>query len=123
MASDVNTSNRVSLSVVERQGTMFLQFDFTGHLDVKSAQAAIAAWKGKLQSGKKADLIYNCLEMTGFETEARRHWQNAMSDLKSSTGNIWIISTNPFILAAAKTMGVLTRFEIKVATSLDRVKG
>jgi hypothetical protein len=60
--------------------------------------------------------------MTGFDTSARRRWQDAMTLHKPLINVVWIISTNIFILGAAKTMGLLTGFTIRIARSLHEVK-
>jgi hypothetical protein len=61
--------------------------------------------------------------MTGFDSSARKNWQTTMSELKSKTGSIWVISSNAFILGAAKTMGLLSGYDIKVAKSIESIKG
>lgn len=116
---------RVTLEWFYRHHKRSLQFNFDGHLDDFSAKTVIAKWKNeiaeKVDENEKVDVIYNCLNMTGFDTSARKAWQNAMLDLKPKLNEVWIISDNSFILAAAKTMGLLTRFKIKVTRSLETV--
>ena len=102
----------------------YLEFDFPKHLTAQMAEETIPLWKemyNKIKQGEKADLIFNCELMSGFDTEARRKWQAALGELKSQTGEIWIVSDNIFILGAAKTMGLLTGFSIKVTRSLAEV--
>jgi hypothetical protein len=120
MTAETRTS--VSLKETTVVGKSFLQFNFQGHLDLESATEAIEAWRKQLTPNQKINLIYNCLEMTGFDTPARKIWQLAMSDLKASTGSIWIISSNAFILGAAKTMGLLSGYDIKVAKNIEGIK-
>lgn len=104
----------------------YLQFDFTGHLDENSAKNAIESWKTEMNKsgldGTRLNLIYNCTKMSGFDTNARRNWQATMQALKPNLGTIWVVSENFFILTAAKTMGVLTGFSVKVARSLKDIK-
>jgi len=116
----------VSITLVPLNNKNYLQFDFTGHLTEAAAIRAIEHWKMELEKlnskDTKIDLIYNCVTMTGFDTNARRAWQDAMHALQSRTNEIWIISDNIFILGAAKTMGLLTRFTIKAAKSIKDIK-
>lgn len=114
--------DRVALKNQQILGKAFLQFDFKGHLDVESATAAIESWKAYSAVTPKTNIIYNCLEMTGFDSAARKMWQSTMSELKPKTGCIWVISSNAFILGAAKTMGILSGYDIKTAKSLDGIK-
>lgn len=102
----------------------FLEFDFPPFLTKLMAEETIPLWKEmykKINAGEKADLIFNCEVMTGFETEARRLWQAALKELRPQTGEIWIVSDNLFILGAAKTMGLLSGFAIKVTRSMSEV--
>jgi hypothetical protein len=59
--------------------------------------------------------------MNGFETEARKKWQDAMKKLKPRVENVWIVSENVFIRGAAKTMGLLAGYGVKVCKSIDEV--
>lgn len=122
MASASSITNRVDLHEIQKGDKNYLQFDFIGHLDYPSAQSAIEAWRKFLKADGKVDLIYNCLAMTGFDTPARKLWQSTLAELKSHTGNIWIVSTNNFILAAAKTMGLLSGYDIRVVKSIESIK-
>lgn len=112
----------VSVFETERNGQRYLQFDFGGYLQPAQAQIAIDQWKSEMKPGIKNHLIFNCAAMTGFDTEARRVWQDAMSKMKPQIGSIWIVSTNVFILGAARTMGLLTGFNIKTQNCLTRFR-
>jgi hypothetical protein len=54
--------------------------------------------------------------MKNYETASRLLWQKNMSETRKQIGDVWIISESRLILAAAKTMGLLTGFKIKVTT-------
>jgi hypothetical protein len=114
--------NDVVISEATRNGKMYIEFDFHGYLDHPSAVNGIAIWKKLMAGEAKKDLIYNCTEMTGFDSTSRQMWQLAMKELKPRIGNIWMISTNRFILAAAKTMSLLAGFSMKTARSLDEIQ-
>ena len=115
----------VSIQLIRKNDKLYLQFDFAGHLDEATALKAISAWKEKLASlhppDAKVDLIYNCVSMTGYDTAARKKWQETMKELQTRTNVVWIISDNIFMIGAAKTMGVLTRYTIKTVRSLEDV--
>ena len=119
-------SEAVTIFQTVHNDNIYLQFDFIGHLNEESALQAIDRWKTEMNkprvNGAKMNLIYNCTRMTGFDTNARRNWQAAMQSLKQQIGTIWLVSDNFFILSAAKTMGVLTGFSIKVTRSLKEIK-
>jgi hypothetical protein len=114
----------LNITFVTQNNRSFLQFDFAGELKESVAIQGISKWReemSKLPAATKIDIIYNCTNMTGFETEARRNWQNAMKEFKTRLGEIWIVSDNIFILGAAKTMGLLTGFNMKVSRSLKDI--
>jgi hypothetical protein len=116
----------VSVHLIKKNEKPFIQFDFTGHLDEASAVKAISEWRKELANihtpVAKVDLIYNCISMTGFDTAARKRWQETMKELQPRTDVIWIVSDNIFIIGAAKTMGILTRYTIKSVKSLEEIR-
>lgn len=114
----------LDINFITLDNKSYLHFVFKGDLKETVAMQGIAKWKeeiNKLPNNTKIDLIYNCIEMTGFETGARRNWQDAMKEFKAKSGEIWIVSDNILILGAAKTMGLLTGFNMKVCRSLSDV--
>jgi hypothetical protein len=106
---------------VTRMGRKYIQFDFTGYLDYPTAEAGIETWRRLMTGTDKHHLIYHCTDMTGFDSSAREIWQAALKEMKADIANIWMVSDNRFILAAAKTMGILAGFPIKTTRSLDAI--
>ncbi len=123
MNNVIDTLNDVVISETTRDGKLYIQFDFHGYLDHPAAVKGIEIWKSLMTDNLKKDLIYNCTEMTGFDSTSRQMWQATMKEFKPRIGNIWMISTNRFILAAAKTMSILAGFSMKTARSLHEIKG
>ncbi len=116
--------NSISINAIQIKNKPFLKFDFPKYLDLKIAEDAISNWKkelSQLPDNQKIDLIFNCLDMSGFETDARKLWQNTLKEHKPQTGNIWVVCENLFILGTAKTMGILSGYQIKVTRSIDKV--
>jgi hypothetical protein len=118
--------NNVKIHVSTIKNKNYLQFDFPDYLNEKVAEDAIIAWTeeiNKIDSEEKVDLIFNCSTMTGFDSEARKKWQSHLKEQKNKTGNIWVVCNNIFIRGAAKTMGLLSGYPIKVTRSLNDVGG
>ncbi len=115
----------VNVKWVETSEKKCLKLTIHGHLSDKNAFEAVSKWKEELstnlKSGEKANIICNCLNMTGYDTNARKQWQQTISDLKSQVEYIWIISDNKNFRTAAKTMGFLTKFKIKTANSESEI--
>ena len=113
--------NKVNVNWTQNLEKDFLKMEIHGRLDEENATKAISKWKEELSSnlkeGEKANVICNCLHMTGYDTEARRQWQQAISDLKHQIEYFWVITDNKMIKIAANTMGLMTNFKIKTAKS------
>lgn len=122
MNQSVETLNHVLIFETARDGKTYIQFDFHGYLDHPAAVSGIETWKGLMKDGSKKDLIFNCEDMSGFDSTSRQMWQATMKEYKPNIGNIWMICSNRFILAAAKTMSLLAGFSMKTARSLDEIR-
>jgi methionine salvage enolase-phosphatase E1 len=98
----------------------YLKFSFESHFSTEDAKKAAEYWLeefNKLNLEEKNDIIFDCVGMKNYDTDARKIWQDTMLKLKPQIGNIFIISDNILILGAAKTMGLITGFKIKPAKS------
>lgn len=116
--------NGLKIFPVQKGNQHYLQFDFEGDLTKPIAEDGIRQWKTeieKLGAGQKTHLIFNCLHMNGFETEARKQWQEAMKQFKPQIQDVWVVSENVFIRGAAKTMGLLAGYNIKACKSIAEV--
>ncbi len=101
-----------------------LYFIFTGTLTENDAVLAIGKWK-KLISEKnhpKLKLVYNCLEMDGYDKRARVIWQNTILELKDQIDEIWVIAKSNLIKIGASVMGTFTKFKIRVVESEQDIK-
>ncbi|MCU0430469.1 MAG: hypothetical protein MUF42_10910 [Cytophagaceae bacterium] len=113
--------HQVSINLATLYGKKWLWFVFPAMLEEASAIEAVQHWKEhfnqSLKPGDKANLIFDCSHMKNYDTASRQLWQRTMVEHRANIGDIWIISQNRLILTAAKTMGLLTGFKIKVALS------
>lgn len=115
----------IKLNWISRSGKQFLKFIFYGHFSTDQLVHAIASWKNeisrKLALGKKAHIICDCLEMTGFDPEAKKEWQQILKEESQRIEDIWIISKNPTIILAANTMAIFSQFRIKAVYSESEI--
>ena len=102
---------------------MYLKFTFSGKLTDLAAAEAIEQWKTAFhsKSGDKIILIWDCLDMDGFDYEARQKWQHAMNELKPQINEIWLITNSKLFLVSAKVMGVLTSIPIHVVDAETKI--
>jgi hypothetical protein len=98
-----------------------LRIRIVDELTEESAKTAVMEWKAafasKLSSGEKTTVICNCLKMNGYESNARKLWQNTIGELKNQIDFFWIVTDNKLFRIAGQTMGLLTKFKIKTVTS------
>lgn len=115
--------NHVTVQWQTLEEHSYLRFSFIGELTVQEALKAVDHWRVESdKSENRIDLIWNCLEMTGFEGEARKIWQKTMSEQKNKTGNIWLVVTNPLIRVSARTIALLTGYNLKTVTREADIK-
>ena len=100
-----------------------LKFTFKDKFKGDDAESAVEEWKDLFASlnGEKTLLIWDCMEMTGYETKARIAWQQAMKDLKDQIDCVWLITNSKIIKAGAKLMSAFTKFTIKVVGSENEI--
>ena len=117
--------NKTTVNWEEYPAGMALRICIEGHLSEVIATDAVRKWREefeqKVETGTKTTVICNCSAMTGYDTNARKLWQKTIGDLKYKMDNLWIITDNIVFKTAAKTMGLLTSFKIKTASSENSI--
>ena len=100
-----------------------LKFTFKDKFKEEDAVTAVEEWRDLFASlkGEKILLIWDCLEMRGFETKARIAWQQAMKELKDQIDCVWLITNSKIIKAGAKVMSAFTKFTINVVKSENKI--
>lgn len=104
----------------------FLKFIFNGYLSLEEATPAIAEWRkqfsAEVPEGDKVNIIWDCLEMSGFDPKVKNEWQITLKELSTKIQDIWIISVSPAIRIAALTMGLFSRYKIKTVIKESDIK-
>ncbi len=59
--------------------------------------------------------------MRGYETGARTKWTEALNEMKSQIGKIWLISDSAFIRMGASVMAMFTSLEINPVSSESEI--
>ncbi len=113
--------DRVTQEWASIGASKYLIFRFKGHLTDDVAKTAVAEWednfRNKLGADQHANIVWNCLEMSKYSTGAALSWKKALPKFSQQIGDIWLITTNPFFKMGAKTVTMLTSFELKVVSS------
>ncbi len=100
-----------------------LKFIFNDKLSEQDAVSAIEKWRKSFKSypGEKVVLIWDCLNMKGYESGARNLWQSALKEMKGQIDSIWLITNSGFIRMGASVMSVFASYPIKVVDSENAV--
>jgi hypothetical protein len=118
-------TNQVQVNWIQSSKGNCLRIEIQGRLSEENAKKATSKWKEEfsivLKPGEKANIICNCANMSGYDTEARKRWQQTISDLKSQIEYLWVVTDSNTIRIAANTMGLLTKFKIKTAKSESEI--
>jgi hypothetical protein len=111
---------QVGIEYKNISGKECLFFKFGEHLTENSAKAAVARWKSEFNKypEKKIVLVWECLEMKGYDKEARTIWQDTMSEYKKRIECIYIITRSSLISAGAHFMGIFVGIKMTGITSI-----
>ncbi len=96
-----------------------LKFTFFDKLTEDGAVAGIKKWKNYFAEypDDKITLIWDCLNMSGYDPAARSQWQTTIKEMKNQMDTIWLITNSVLIRMGASAMSVFASFKIKVVTS------
>ena len=102
----------------------YLKFTFEGRLEEQEALRGIEIWKREFEKHKysKTSMIWDCSLMHGYAPKARIHWQNALNELKSQIGAIWLISNSLVIRTGASILSRFVGLKINAIDSEDKIK-
>jgi hypothetical protein len=100
-----------------------LYFKFIGNLSHGDASAAVNEWQNSMEyKNQKIHIVWDCLEMTGYEPMARNVWQKAIREMKGKISDIWLITHSSLIKAGAALMTIFTSYEIRVVRSREEIE-
>jgi len=121
MSEEVNS---LKIELYECRKDECLKFTFKGKFSTQDALSGSNEWKELFSSTneEKIMLIWDCLEMTGYESKARVVWQQVMKELKGKIDCVWLISNSKIIRTGAKLMSAFTGFKIKAVKSEKDIK-
>ena len=100
---------------VARGNRRCLEFWFDAHLSSIGAERAIEAWRAAFESrpNERITVVWHCLKMKGYDTEARSQWTATLKDLKGQIESIWLVTDSKFIRMGATVMGMLSSLDIQ----------
>jgi hypothetical protein len=117
------TQNSVNIEICDFFDKDCLKFVFIGNFTEIIAKQTCEEWKmilGDVKNGK-IDMIWECTEMTGYDTQARIIWQQLLKEYKSKIGTIWVITNSTLIKAGLKLLSTFTSYHFKVLKTIDEI--
>ena len=112
-------SIKTTIEWVKIQNRVCLRFRFVDHLYASEAHRAIEEWKRMY--ARKPDqqivLVWDCLDMTNYDSEARKLWAKALQEMKHQTSEIWVISNSSLVKMGAGIMAMTSQIKTKVVNS------
>lgn len=116
-------SSRTIIEWVSIQDKECLRFRFNGHLNVSEACRAVAEWKKMMSSRPDARvvLIWDCINMLGYDSDARKLWTKALKEVKHQTKEIWVITNSSIIRMGAGIIAMTSHIKTKVIDSEDQI--
>ena len=96
-----------------------LVFEFPEQLGSDVADRAIRRWREAFESrpGEQITIVWDCKAMKGYESGARRAWQDAIQEMKGRIAGIWLVSGSAFVRMGAMVMGKAISIPIRTVNS------
>lgn len=108
-------SENLDITAKTVNSTNYLYFKFKGKFTEDISQQACRAWLEFFkQTAKSYTLVWDCMQMEGYELGARNEWVNALKEGKQQINKITVISDSMIIRGAARLMLKLFSFEAEV---------
>ncbi|MEQ8470168.1 MAG: STAS/SEC14 domain-containing protein [Marinoscillum sp.] len=100
-----------------------LKFIFKGKFTEEASDLSTQIWDQEFKSNpdRKFILIWDCVQMTGFEMSARREWIKCMQELHENIDKIIVVSDNVLIRGSARLMLKLFSFESEVFSTYQEI--
>ncbi len=111
------------IELVNFKGEDCLKFTFNGHLSTEDAEYAVTEWKEYFETtgNEKVVVIWDSINMTGFDLKAQKIWQKELKELKGQIKCVWLITNSKIIRAGARLMSAFTSYCLKVVDTSEKI--
>ena len=116
-------SPEVDMELDDRFDLPCLNVKFKGKFTQDASEKSTQIWKATFRKYPRAKfiMIWDCMEMTGFELSARREWLKHMHELHDQIDRVLVISDSVLIRGSARLMLKLFRFKSELYDSHHHV--
>lgn len=113
------STDRVAVKWERRGSGQALEFEFPEELTLAAAEEALRTWRKELEAAgqERVTVVWDCRRMKGYDSQARKVWQDALQELKSRIGTVWMVSGSSFVRLGAMLMGKALSIEIRSVDS------
>jgi len=117
------SADKPKLEWTEIKGVSHLKFVFSQHLNADDCRTVIAEWRQAFDErpGREIPLIWEASSMKGYDSEARKMWQEAMSDMKDRIEVVWLVTDSSIVRMGASVMSMFSSTSINVVKSEDEI--
>ena len=116
----VFSSQNLDIEEKKIDGEHYLYFIFKGKFTEDVSIKSCAAWSKKINSSTdKYTLVWNCLDMDGFETSAKNEWLNTLKLTNDKISKVLVVSDNIIIRGASRLMLKIMSFESELIKTAD----
>ena len=123
--SEMSKSDTLSIEWKNINNNICLFFKFHGVFSHETSLKGVEEWMQRFAEKDKLKfiIVWDCINMNGYEPKARIVWQHALKELQKQIDTIWLISDSSIIRTGAKIISLATSFEIKpVSKEADILK-
>ncbi|MEQ9403994.1 MAG: hypothetical protein RIM99_10430 [Cyclobacteriaceae bacterium] len=115
------SSPDVEVKVEFLNNTECLVFEFRGHFSREVCENATKAWKNYFDEQMKNEfvIVWDCLQMDGFDYDAKNEWAETLSKYADRIRTINVISSSVLIRGAARLMGKFSKYDLRVFKSYE----
>ena len=109
---------------VYKSGVLCLKFTFTEDFSENDAKNASIQWQEALAARPHERIIHiwDCLEMTDYDQEAKKIWIEKCKALRLQIDTIWLISDSLLINMGARIISLMTYLDIRVVQSEQKIR-
>ena len=103
-------------------GKSCLTHVFKGHLTKAEAQEHLRQQRLRMKSlGRPVIFVWDCREMSSYESAARLLWQAELSALRGEIREAWVVSGSQLIRMGASMLGMFGHFPIHTCSTMEDV--
>lgn len=117
------TTPNIDVGFDDRFDAPCLTFKFKGKFTQTASEESTLAWKEAFAEDPhtKFIVVWDCMEMTGFEMSARREWLKYMHQLHDQIDRVMVISDSVIIRGSARLMLKLFQFKSELFDNYRQV--